>query len=559
MANSANPPTPALTFLPLAATRGTDGKARPARGQAHKRQEKWSLRRGPQEVLTAVPMGAAHGFAPRPRGVLSSRPFRQDAPPAAAQRRRLHRHQEPDGRHVLPLPRPDEKPFVKEGDRVSPETVVCLIEAMKFFNQIKAECTGTIVKVLANDGDPVELRPASVQDQAGVSGMFQRILIANRGEIALRIIRACREMGIETVAVFSEADRGRAYLDLADEAYCIGPARRPTATCKIDRIISAAEVGNVGGDSSRLRLPGRERATSPRCAAACKIEFIGPPHEAMDSLGDKVAARANRSSKPRCRSFPAATGLVADEDEAVKVAARDRLSRAHQGDGRRRRQGDARRHERTHAARPSSRPPQRSREGVQERRRLHREIHREAAARRSADARRQARQRRPPLGTRLHDAAQAPEADRRKPRSATCRRTVREEICKAAVRLAKTAGYTNAGTCEFIVDQDNKFYFIEVNARIQVEHPVTEHGDRHRPDQAADPRSPPARSCRSSRGRFPATARAIEVPHQRRGPRERTSAAAPARSREFVRPAAWACGSTRTPTKATRFRRTTTR
>ncbi len=75
--------------------------------------------------------------------------------------------------------------------------------------------------------------------------MFKRILIANRGEIALRVIRACREMGIETVAVFSEADRGSAYLEMADEAYCIGPPKSSDSYLKIDRVISAAEIGNV--------------------------------------------------------------------------------------------------------------------------------------------------------------------------------------------------------------------------------------------------------------------------------------------------------------------------
>ncbi|HEX6986183.1 MAG TPA: biotin carboxylase N-terminal domain-containing protein, partial [Planctomycetaceae bacterium] len=118
--------------------------------------------------------------------------------------------------------------------------------------------------------------------------MFQRILIANRGEIALRVIRAAREMGIETVAVFSEADRGSHYLSLADQAICIGPAPAVESYLKIDRIISAAEIGNV-----QAIHPGygflSENAHFAEVCRSCNIEFIGPPHEAMQKLGDKVS------------------------------------------------------------------------------------------------------------------------------------------------------------------------------------------------------------------------------------------------------------------------------
>ena len=121
--------------------------------------------------------------------------------------------------------------------------------------------------------------------------MFQRILIANRGEIALRIIRACRELGIESVAVFSEADRGAHYLDLATEAYCIGPAAASDSYLLINRLISVAEIGNV-----QAVHPGygflAENAHFAKVCRDCNIEFIGPPHESMSQLGDKVSARA---------------------------------------------------------------------------------------------------------------------------------------------------------------------------------------------------------------------------------------------------------------------------
>ena len=120
--------------------------------------------------------------------------------------------------------------------------------------------------------------------------MFKRILVANRGEIALRVMRACREMGIETVAIFSEADRGAAYLDLADEAICVGPAKAAASYLKIDRVISAAEIGNV-----EAIHPGygflAENAHFNEVCRSCKIDFIGPTPEAMEELGDKNSAR----------------------------------------------------------------------------------------------------------------------------------------------------------------------------------------------------------------------------------------------------------------------------
>jgi len=150
--------------------------------------------------------------------------------------------------------------------------------------------------------------------------MFKRILIANRGEIALRIMRACRELGVETVAIYSEADRGAAYLDMADEAYCVGPARATDSYLKISRVISAAEVGNV-----QAIHPGYGfLAENPHFAEVCRschIEFIGPSHEAMALLGDKNAARqlAMNANVP---TVPGSEGLVESEGQAVSLATR---------------------------------------------------------------------------------------------------------------------------------------------------------------------------------------------------------------------------------------------
>src|SRR3954453_20191194 len=148
--------------------------------------------------------------------------------------------------------------------------------------------------------------------------MFQRILVANRGEIALRVIRACRDLGIEVVAVYSEADRGAPYLDLADERICIGPAASAESYLKIAHIISAAEIANV-----EAIHPGygflSENAHFAEVCRDCHIEFIGPPHHAMHRLGNKNEARklAKAAGVP---VVPGSEGLVNTEVEALQVA-----------------------------------------------------------------------------------------------------------------------------------------------------------------------------------------------------------------------------------------------
>ena len=148
--------------------------------------------------------------------------------------------------------------------------------------------------------------------------MFNRILIANRGEIALRVIRACRELGIETVAVYSEADRDAPYLNLADEAVCIGPAKAADSYLRIDRVISAAEIGNV-----QAIHPGygflSENAHFAEVCRSCDIGFIGPTPESMERVGDKNSARslAREANVP---TVPGSPGLLSGEQEALKVA-----------------------------------------------------------------------------------------------------------------------------------------------------------------------------------------------------------------------------------------------
>ncbi len=301
--------------------------------------------------------------------------------------------------------------------------------------------------------------------------MFQRILIANRGEIALRIMRACREMGIETVAVFSEADRGAHYLKLANEAYCIGPASASESYLRIDRIISAAEVGNVEAIHPGYGFLAENASFAEQCRAA-RIEFIGPSHEAMEKLGDKVAAR-RIAMKAKVPCVPGSEGLITSEEEAIKVSSTigyPVLIKATAGGGGK-------------GIRPASNEMT-----------LRAEL--KAAANEAEKAFKNA-------GVYIEKYVERPRhvevqiiADLHGnvvhlwERDCTMQRkhqklieespapnlppAVRDKICDAAVRLVKEAGYTNAGTCEFLVDQNFNFFFIEVNARIQVEHPVTE-------------------------------------------------------------------------------------
>jgi acetyl-CoA carboxylase biotin carboxylase subunit len=148
--------------------------------------------------------------------------------------------------------------------------------------------------------------------------MFKRILIANRGEIALRVIRACRELGVETVAIYSEADRGAPYLELADEAICVGTAKAADSYLRIDRVISAAEIGNV-----QAIHPGygflSENSHFAEVCRSCDIGFIGPTPEAMQRVGDKNSARA-LAREAGVPTVPGSDGLIANEQEAVRIA-----------------------------------------------------------------------------------------------------------------------------------------------------------------------------------------------------------------------------------------------
>ena len=148
--------------------------------------------------------------------------------------------------------------------------------------------------------------------------MFDKILIANRGEIALRIIRACRELGIRTLAVYSEADADSLHVQMADEAICIGKAPSSESYLKFDRIIAAAEVGDVDAIHPGYGFLS-ENAHFAEVCASCNIKFIGPPAEAIRKMGDKSVARAT-AKKAGVPITPGSAGIVESDQDALAIA-----------------------------------------------------------------------------------------------------------------------------------------------------------------------------------------------------------------------------------------------
>ncbi len=301
--------------------------------------------------------------------------------------------------------------------------------------------------------------------------MYNRILIANRGEIALRVIRACKEMGISTVAVYSQADRDSAHVRYADQAICIGTAKSIDSYLRIDRIISAAEIS--GAEAIH---PGygffAENAHFNEVVRSGQFDFIGPTPEAMEKLGDKNSARAVAIAA-QVPVVPGSDGLLTDDEHAVRTAREigyPVLIKATAGGGGKGMRVAVSEQVLRTALQQAQTEAQAAfgNAGVYLEKFIDRPRHIEVQM--IADQH----------GTACHLYERDCSVQRRHQKlieespSPLLPPDTRLAICAAAKRLISEVGYHNAGTVEFIVDQHNKFYFIEVNARIQVEHPVTE-------------------------------------------------------------------------------------
>ncbi|MBM3265392.1 MAG: acetyl-CoA carboxylase biotin carboxylase subunit [candidate division Zixibacteria bacterium] len=301
--------------------------------------------------------------------------------------------------------------------------------------------------------------------------MFEKILIANRGEIAVRVIRTCREMGIQTVAVFSEADRGAPHVRYADEACLIGPALSRESYLLPENIIAAARKTGAQAVHPGYGFLSERAAFADRCVDA-GIAFIGPSGEAMRAMGDKTAARRAM----RTAGVPVVPGTeegLNDDAEAVRVADEvgyPVLIKAAMGGG-----GKGmrivRNPEELASALRSARSEALSAFGdgaVYIEKYLEDPRHVEFQI--LADAH----------GHTVHLGERECSVQRRHQKlieeSPSCilDDRLRAEMGTAAVRAAEAAGYVNAGTIEFIVDRNRNFYFLEMNTRLQVEHPVTE-------------------------------------------------------------------------------------
>ena len=302
--------------------------------------------------------------------------------------------------------------------------------------------------------------------------MFSRVLVANRGEIALRIIRTLRRMGIGTVAVYSEADKNSAHVRLADEAICIGPAPSAKSYLHIPGIIAAAEVADVDAIHPGYGFLAENDHFADVCRS-CQIEFIGPPVAAMKLLGDKIAAR-KLAADNGVPIVPGSDGPVEADAQAVELARKIGypvlIKAAAGGGGRGMREAH---HERTLlpglAAARAEAEAAFGNGTVYIEKLIENPHHVEVQI--LADSH----------GNVIHLGERDCTVQRRHQKlieespSPIVDRRLREDMTRAAVKLVRAAGYTNAGTVEFLVDaRARRFYFMEVNARIQVEHPVTE-------------------------------------------------------------------------------------
>ncbi len=301
--------------------------------------------------------------------------------------------------------------------------------------------------------------------------MFRKILIANRGEIAVRILRACRELGIRTAVVFSEVDRGSLHVRLADEAYPVGPAPSRESYLRIDKIMDVARRAACDAIHPGYGFLAENAALARTCAEA-GVNFIGPTAEAMEALGAKTAGRqlARRAEVPTVPGTDDAIEDLAQAQELARKMGYPVLLKAVAGGG-----GKGMRlvhsdSEFSGAFRDASSEALNAfgNASVYLEKYLERPRHIEIQILADTHGRVVS------LGERECSVQRRHQKVIEEAPSPIMTPELRKRMGDAAVRLARAGGYTNAGTVEFLVDASYNFYFLEVNTRLQVEHPVTE-------------------------------------------------------------------------------------
>jgi acetyl-CoA carboxylase biotin carboxylase subunit len=301
--------------------------------------------------------------------------------------------------------------------------------------------------------------------------MFNKILIANRGEIALRVIRACKELGVRTVAVYSKADEKSMHVQLADDAICIGNGPSTQSYLLMDRIIAAAEIANVDAIHPGYGFLS-ENAKFARICESCKIKFIGPSAEVIEIMGDKNMARAT-AKKYKLPITPGTDGIIKTDREALEAAAAigyPVMIKASAGGG-----GRGMRPVHNEAAMGSAFSSARAEaekcfgNGDMYMEKLILNPH-HIEIQIIGDSK----------GNVVHLGERDCSLQRRNQKiieecpSPFISDRLRRKMGAASVKLCEEIGYVNAGTIEFLVDDEENFYFMEMNTRIQVEHPVTE-------------------------------------------------------------------------------------
>ena len=301
--------------------------------------------------------------------------------------------------------------------------------------------------------------------------MFKKILIANRGEIALRVICACKELGIKTVAIYSEADRNSLPVRFADEAICIGPPQLSLSYLNIPAVISAAEIANVDAIHPGYGLLS-ENANFAEVCETCNIKFIGPPPEVTRLMGEKEKARA-AMKKAGVPILPGSEGVLGGEGEAIEWARTVgfpviiKASAGGGGRGMRIVRSEEELPALFHAAQSEAAAAFGNGDLYMEKYVEHpRHIEFQILADQYGTV--------ASLGERECSIQRRHQKLLEESPSTQVTPQLREEIGQMLCKTLSEIGYVNAGTIEFLMDSDRKLYFIEMNTRIQVEHPVTE-------------------------------------------------------------------------------------